>query len=61
MNSEQVEELEKRLQKSREDEKTLRNEMGTIQQELADEKQKSEESVALVKQKEEDIKVTKLH
>ena len=35
--------------------------MGTIQQELADEKQKSEESVALVKQKEEDIKVTKLY
>ena len=31
--------------------------MSTIQTELADEKQKSEESVALVKQKEEDIKV----
>lgn len=58
MSSEQIEELEKRLTKSREDERQLRGELSGIQTELADEKQTSEESVALVKQKEEDIKVS---
>ena len=58
MDSEQYEELEKRLTKSREDEKNIKNELNSLQQTLADEKQKSEESLALVKQKEEDIKVT---
>jgi len=56
VSSEQIEELEKRLTKSREDERQLRGELSGIQTELADEKQTSEESVALVKQKEEDIK-----
>ena len=57
MDSEQYEELQNLLTKSREDEKNIKNELNTLQQTLADEKQKSEESLALVKQKEEDIKV----
>ena len=64
MDSEQYEELQNLLTKSREDEKNIKNELNTLQQTLADEKQKSEESLALVKQKEEDIKVcifTRIH
>jgi len=56
LDSEQYEELQGLLTKSREDEKNIKNELNTLQQTLADEKQKSEESLALVKQKEEDIK-----
>ena len=58
MDSEQYEELQNLLTKSREDEKNIKNELNSLQQTLADEKQKSEESLALVKQKEEDIKVS---
>ena len=56
-NSEEMEELKKRLNKSKEDERNIKNEISKIENSLEIEKQKSEESIALVKQKEEDIKV----
>ena len=56
-NSEEMEELKKRLNKSKEDERNIKTEMNKIENSLEIEKQKSEESIALVKQKEEDIKV----